>query len=122
MRFHAYLDGGTPEEPAHIVVASLLRNGKPVEQWDTAALTKLPKTSFQNDFAYQTFKAGPYGIVSGMGAAATITLPETTPAGTETFAGDGYILQLISVNDSVFHLLISMSGQAGTLQPAAAQD
>ena len=70
VRFHAYLDSGTPEEPAHIVAATLLQNGKPVEQWNTAALTKLPKTSFQNDFAYQKFKAGPYGIVSGMGRAA----------------------------------------------------
>ncbi len=122
VRFHAYLDGGTPEEPAHIVAASLLQNGKPVEQWDTAALTKLPKTSFQNDFAYQKFKAGPYGIVSGMGAAATITLPETAPAGTGTFTGDAYSLQLISVNGTVFHLPLSTSGQAGTLQPAAAQD
>jgi hypothetical protein len=30
-----------------------------------------------NDFSYQKFKAGPYGIVSGMGSAATITITET---------------------------------------------
>jgi uncharacterized membrane protein YphA (DoxX/SURF4 family) len=120
VKFHAYLDGGTPEERAHIVAASVLQNGKPVEQWDTSALTNLPKTSFQNDFAYQKFKAGPYGIVSGMGAAATIMLPPTLTE--NTLSGDGYSLQLTSVNGRVFKLPLLLVNQGTMAQPEPTQN
>ena len=85
VRFHIYLDGGTPEAPAHIMVASLLgADGKPVATWDTATLSKLPAGAVRNDFAYNRFKSGPYGLVAGMGAMATVTLPPvagTSPSG-----------------------------------------
>ena len=110
VKFHAYLDGGTPEEVSHIVNAALLQNGQQVEVWNTAALTALPKSAFQNDFAYQKFKAGPFGIVSGMGAAATITLPASTPA---TISGSGYSLRLTTVNGRVFNLPLTI----GVTQP-----
>jgi hypothetical protein len=45
------------------------------EHWDASALSKLPKRAFANDFAYNRFGAGPYGIRASMGAAATVTLP-----------------------------------------------
>ncbi|MFL9913050.1 TQO small subunit DoxA domain-containing protein [Paraburkholderia sp. RL17-337-BIB-A] len=46
-----------------------------IEHWDASALSKLPKDAFANDFAYNQFAAGPYGIRASMGAAATVTLP-----------------------------------------------
>lgn len=76
VRFHIYLDGGTPEAPAHVMRADLLgADGQVVGSWDTAALTGLPVGAIRNDFAYNRFKAGPYGLVAAMGAMATITLP-----------------------------------------------
>ena len=101
VRFHAYLDGGTAEEASHIVLISLMQNGRELERWNTATLTKLPKTAFQNDFPYQQFKAGPFGIVSGMGAAATISLPAASASG---IAGTGVTLKLVTVNGRVFNL------------------
>ncbi len=106
--FHAYLNAGTPEEPAHIVEAALLQNGAVLASWDTAALTDLPETAFRNDFPYQQFRAGPYGIVSGVGAAATIILPSAMknhPA----LSGNGYSLRLISVNGRSFTLALSLA-------------
>ena len=104
--FHAYLDGGTPEEPSHIVSAAVMRNGQAVESWNTAALTALPATAFSNDFPYQKFKAGPFGIVSGMGAAARITLPAVTPPTMQ----DGYSLRLTTVNGRDFNLSLQLAG------------
>ena len=106
--FHAYLNAGTPEEPAHIVEAALLQNGNLVESWDTAALTNLPKTAFKNDFPYQKFRAGPYGIVSGMGAAATIALPSVL-SNHPALTGNGYSLRLTSVNGRVFTMPLTLT-------------
>ena len=76
MKFQIYLDGGTPEAPAHIMKAELTGGeNEPLETWNTETLTRLPTDSIHNDFAYNKFKAGPYGIVAEMGAMATITLP-----------------------------------------------
>jgi thiosulfate dehydrogenase [quinone] large subunit len=76
VRFHVYLDAGTPEAPVHIVEAALLgSDGTVIQHWDASALSTLPKDAFSNDFAYNQFAAGPYGIRASMGAAATITLP-----------------------------------------------
>lgn len=76
VRFHAYLDAGTPEAPVHVVAANLLdANNQPVAHYDAAALSALPKTAFVNDYAYNKFAPGPFGIRAPMGAAATVTLP-----------------------------------------------
>jgi len=76
VRFHVYLDGGTPEAPVHVVAADLLDgDNRVVAHWDAANLSKLPKTAFANDYAYNKFAAGPFGIRAPMGAAAAITLP-----------------------------------------------
>ncbi|WP_256887606.1 TQO small subunit DoxD [Acidomonas methanolica] len=76
VRVHAYLDAGTPEAPLHVVSAAVLAaDGHVMEQWDAKALSALPKTSFANDYAYNKFAAGPYGIRAPMGAKATLTLP-----------------------------------------------
>jgi thiosulfate dehydrogenase [quinone] large subunit len=86
VRFHAYLDAGTPEAPVHVVAADLLAADKqPIAHWDAAALSALPKTAFANDYAYNKFAPGPFGIRAPMGAAATVTLtpPHATPGGTD---------------------------------------
>jgi thiosulfate dehydrogenase (quinone) len=76
IRFHVYLDAGTPEAPVHVVAADLLdAHDEPLARYDAAALSALPKTAFANDYAYNKFAPGPYGIRAPMGAAATVTLP-----------------------------------------------
>src|ERR1700740_1757667 len=76
VRFHVYLDAGTPEAPVHVVAADLLNDSdQPVGHYDAAALSALPKTAFANDYAYNKFAPGPFGIRAPMGAAATVTLP-----------------------------------------------
>ena len=79
VRFHVYLDGGTPEAPVHVVAADLLDTHRQViARYEAGALSSLPKTAFANDYAYNTFTSGPFGIRAPMGAAATVTLPATT--------------------------------------------
>ncbi len=109
VRFHIYLDGGTPEAPAHIMAATLTAaDGTTLASWDTAALSHLPQAAIQNDFAYNTFKSGPYGLVAGMGAMATITLPgrpgAAAPAGSA-------VLTLTDVNARSFRLPTAPVGQ-----------
>jgi thiosulfate dehydrogenase (quinone) len=99
VRFHVYLDAGTPEAPAHVVAAELLNNEKhSVANWNAAQLSQLPKTDFANDYAYNRFKPGPFGIRAKMGAAATVTLP--VPA-SGTIAGARY-MQLTDVDGRTF--------------------
>ncbi|MDF7674131.1 TQO small subunit DoxD [Acetobacteraceae bacterium ESL0709] len=76
VRFHVYLDAGTPEAPVHVVRASLLDEQKqPIVQWGEKELSALPPSAFVNDYAYNKFMTGPFGIKAPMGAKATITLP-----------------------------------------------
>jgi thiosulfate dehydrogenase [quinone] large subunit len=73
VRFHVYLDGGTPEEPAHVMKAELLgADGRVLERWDGSVLAG---ARIRNDYLYNKFGAGPYGLVAEMGAKATIELP-----------------------------------------------
>src|SRR6202051_906583 len=52
-RFHVFLAPGPPEAPAHVVAADLLESDKhSVAHWNAALLSKLPKTDFANDYAY----------------------------------------------------------------------
>jgi thiosulfate dehydrogenase (quinone) len=101
VQFHAYLDGGTPAEASHIMQAAVLdSNGKVLELWDTEALGHLGSSDLSNEFAYNRFIVGPYGLVAKMGAEATITLPATAHgpiAGTTTF-------RLTTVNGNTFGL------------------
>jgi thiosulfate dehydrogenase [quinone] large subunit len=106
VKFHIYLDGGTPEAPAHIMKAELTgAANEPLETWNTETLSGLPDDSIHNDFAYNKFEAGPYGIVAEVGAAATITLPPKPkvhpPADAST------ILRLTDVNGRSFSLKLA---------------
>jgi uncharacterized membrane protein YphA (DoxX/SURF4 family) len=104
VRFHLYLDGGTPEAPSHIVGAALLgASGKIVRQWDTAALSHLPAASIVNDFAYNKVETAPFGLTAEMGAMATITLPGNssfTPADAPS------TLQIMTVSGKHFETLL----------------
>ena len=95
VRFHVYLDGGTPEAPVHVVTASLLdAHMTPVAHWDTATLSSMPKTAFVNDYDYNKFGPGPFGIRAPLGAAATITLPPPASGSPQ----DAAYLQLTDVD------------------------
>ncbi|WP_353612968.1 TQO small subunit DoxD [Mangrovibacter phragmitis] len=73
---HAYLDAGTPEAAMHIMDVWLLdAQGNKIAHWDTEQLSALPKNSFDNDYAYNKFVSGPYGIQAIVGAAATLIFP-----------------------------------------------
>ncbi len=108
VRFHIYLDAGTPEAPAHAMKAELLGgDGQTLATWNTEALTKLPASAIVNDYAYNKFKAGPYGLVAEMGAAATVTLPPP-PDGHPTAAAA--TLRLTDVNGHSFTAKLGASG------------
>jgi hypothetical protein len=106
VKFHIYLDGGTAAAPAHIMKAELTGNdNEPLETWNTETLTRLPAASIHNDFAYNQFKAGPYGLVAEMGAMATVTLPPEPNV--HSPAGGSTILRLTDVNGSSFSLKLA---------------
>ncbi len=100
VRVHAYLDAGTPEAPLHLVAADLVGPDKAVlAHWDARALSAMPKSAFANDYAYNKFAPGPYGLRAPMGAAATITLP---PAAGETSASGPIALRMTDVDGRSF--------------------
>ena len=111
VKFHIYLDGGTPGAPAHIMKVELTGGeSEPLETWNTETLNRLPAESIRNDFAYNTFKAGPYGIVAEMGARATITLPPQPDL--HPLAGGTLILRLTDVNEHSFSLKLAGSDES----------
>ena len=110
VRFHIYLDGGSPALPAHIMKAEVIgSDGQLIESWNTDALTRLPPTSIRNDFAYNKFMAGPYGLVATMGAEATVTLP---PAARVALPAGGATIRLIDVNGRGFTTALATPGRA----------
>ena len=103
LRFTAYLDAGTPSEPANVIAADLIDSGGvTVKAWDGRALKSLPRSAFANDYAYNQFGPGYAGISAGMGARAVISLPAAQPG--RRLASGGYVLVLHSVNGRVFRL------------------
>jgi thiosulfate dehydrogenase (quinone) len=108
LRFHAYLDGGTPAAPSNVMIAVLKSNdGAVLEQWDGTALSHLPTSAIANEFAYNRFAPGPFGLRAEMGAMATITLPVTSnvdPGSLHSAA----TLQLHTVNGNTFDVAVRM--------------
>ena len=99
VRFHVYLDAGTPEAPVHVVAADLLNaNKQPVAHYGAAALSALPKAALVNDYAYNKLAPGPFGIRASMGAAAIVTLP---PAGSGPTA-EARFVRLTDVDGRAF--------------------
>jgi len=110
VKFHVYLDGGAPGAPADIMQAELTgAETEPLETWNTETLTRLPADSIHNDFAYNKFKTGPYGIVAEMGAMATITLPPEPNV--HPPAGGNATLRLTDVNGRSFSLKLARAGE-----------
>ncbi|SEF10019.1 thiosulfate dehydrogenase [quinone] large subunit [Rhizobiales bacterium GAS191] len=104
VRFHVYLDAGTPEAPVHVIAADLLVDDKqPIAHWDAGTLSALPKTAFANDYAYNKFAPGPFGIRAPMGAAATVTLE---PPRTGSTAGARF-LRLTDVDGQSFSIALN---------------
>lgn len=104
--FRAYVNAGTPAEASNMVEASLVdAKGVVVERWNSAALAALPTSAIENDFAYQRFHTGQFGIIGPVGAVGTIHLPtnisSTLPAGS-------YTLKLVSVNEHVWALPLTL--------------
>jgi thiosulfate dehydrogenase [quinone] large subunit len=109
VRFHVYLDAGTPEAPAHVVAADLLdANKQPVAHYDAATLSALPETAFANDYAYNKFTPGPFGIRASMGAAATVTLPLSASAPPR----QARFIQLTDVDGRTFSVTLDLNALA----------
>src|SRR5712672_783206 len=103
VRFHAYLDGGTPAAPTNVMTAALKSyDGTVLELWAGAALRHLPAYAISNEFAYNGFAPGPFGLRAQMGAKATITLPATGAAAIIGIHGPGK-LELRTVNGNAFN-------------------
>lgn len=79
---------------------------KIAEFWSGTALAGLPKAAFHNEFDYQKFHAGRFGIVGPVGAMATIALPGE-PSGAAPAPGT-YTLKLYSINDHMWSLPVSL--------------
>jgi thiosulfate dehydrogenase [quinone] large subunit len=106
VRFRAYLDGGTADIPAHIMKAELLGGrGQALAIWNSEALSRLPADAFRNEFSYNTFKTGPYGIVAAMGAKAVITLPPVP--GTALAPGESATLTVSNVDGASFSVTLA---------------
>jgi thiosulfate dehydrogenase (quinone) len=111
VRFHVYLDGGTPEAPVHVVAVDLLDSEKHIcAHWDAAHLAELPKASFENDYAYNKFGSGPFGIRAPMGAAATVTLPAVIAG----YTLDAKLLRLTDVDGQAFTVALQKARIAPT--------
>jgi uncharacterized membrane protein YphA (DoxX/SURF4 family) len=106
VRFHAYLDGGTPAAPSNVMTAVLKSNdGSVLEHWDGTALSHLPASAIANEFAYNRFAPGPFGLRAQMGAMATITLPVANGADASRLHSAA-TLQLRTVNGNTFNVAI----------------
>jgi hypothetical protein len=107
VRFHAYLDGGTPAAPLNVMTAALKsHDGSVLELWDGAALSHLPTSAISNELAYNRFAPGPFGLRAQMGAKATITLPATSAAAIIGIHGAAQ-LELRTVNGNAFNIAVS---------------
>ena len=106
VRFHAYLDGGTPAAPSNMMTAVLKsHDGAVLEQWDGGVLSRLPASAISNEFAYNRFAPGPFGLRAQVGAMATITLPAANGADTGSLHSAA-TLQLRTVNGNTFNLAV----------------
>ena len=107
LRFHAYLDAGSGDNPAHILEASLLAaDGSLLAHWDMQALGHLPPEALSNISAYNKFTTGPYGLAAGMGAKAVIELPLSHAIPPQA----GMILHITTVDGDSFNTGVKPAG------------
>lgn len=78
LSFKAYIDGGTPGEPAFIIRAELKNaKGALIETWDGNQLNTNTFATLTNEYNYNQFNHGYYGISGPVGSRAIITLTPT---------------------------------------------
>jgi thiosulfate dehydrogenase [quinone] large subunit len=80
-------------------------DGSVLEQWDGTALSHLPASAVTNEFAYNRFAPGPFGLRAEMGAMATITLPAASGTDPGRLHGAA-TLQLRTVNGNIFDVAV----------------
>jgi thiosulfate dehydrogenase (quinone) len=106
VRFHAYLDGGTSAAPSNVMSVALKSiDGTVLERWDGTALSRLATSAIANEFAYNRFAPGPFGLRAQMGAMATITLPAISAAEIGGVRGAA-TLELRTVNGDTFTVAV----------------
>ena len=88
-------------------MAAVLKSndGAVLEQWDGSALSRLPASAITNDFAYNRFAPGPFGLRAQVGAMATITLPTASVSDIGSLSNTA-TLQLRTVNGNTFNVAI----------------
>jgi len=108
VRFHVYVDAGTPEAPSYVMEVALVDSatGKIVEHWDNKTLSALPKGSFKNEYDYLKIHPGEYGIVAPVATKATISLPPASP-GLSLNPGT-YELRLMTIGGSTFSTSVTL--------------
>jgi len=68
-------------------------------------LSHLPSSAITNEFAYNRFAPGPFGLRAQMGAMATITLPAASGADTGSLRS-ATTLELRTVNGNTFNVAV----------------
>src|SRR5260221_725750 len=90
----------------NVMTAVLKSNdGSALEQWDGTALSHLPASAIANEFAYNRFAPGPFGLRAEMGAMATITLPAASGVDIGRIHS-AVTLQLRTVNGNTFNVAV----------------
>ena len=95
----AYLNGGTPAVPSHVVKVVVQGPQGVVESWKGAALEKASKGHIDNIYRYNKFTPGLYGLKAKMGAKAWITL---RPQHAATLAPGHYTVIFENINGKKF--------------------
>jgi thiosulfate dehydrogenase (quinone) len=80
-------------------------DGSVLELWAGTALSHLPASAISNEFDYNRFAPGPFGLRAQMGAMATITLPATSAAAIIGVHGAAE-LELRTVNGHIFDVAV----------------
>ncbi|MCA6109362.1 hypothetical protein [Bradyrhizobium cenepequi] len=81
-------------------------DGSVLELWYGTALSRLPASAISNEFAYNRFAPGLFGLRARMGAMATITLPATSRVPIIGIHGAAK-LKLHTVNGNTFDVAVS---------------
>ncbi len=104
LRFHAYVDAGTPEAPSQVLRIRLRdASGRICEVWSGDELAHLPASSYVNDYLYQKIHRGPFGITGPVGAKAWIRLPGQAQ---QALPPGRYVLSLDAVDGQVWRIAV----------------
>jgi thiosulfate dehydrogenase [quinone] large subunit len=88
------------------MTAALKSNdGTVLDQWDGTALSHLPTSAITNEFAYNRFEPGLFGLRAQMGAIATIIMPATSAAEIGGVLGAA-TLELRTINGNTFSVAV----------------